>query len=521
MSDEFKKKVILVTGGAGFIGSYLCEKYLNEGHRVICLDNLQTNYSTQNIDHLFKNKDFSFIKHDIIEPIRFNEKFDWIFNFACPAQCVNLQYDPVHTLKTSVHGVINMLELARRDGARIMQSSTSEIYGHNPKMPQVETDCGEVYTLGPRACYDEGKRVSETLMMDYYRQYGVDIKIIRIFNTYGPRMYVRDGRVMSNFIIPALAGKPLTIYGDGSYTRSFQFVDDLVAGIDKMMRKDGFVGPVNLGNPHEITIKELAETIIRQTGSKSTIIYREAVTDDPVKRKPDINLAKRELDWEPIVPLETGIDKTIAYYRSVQMPDKKILIFSTSYFPDMGPAETALSDLIAMMPETEFHIITAKMRRNLPATEQRGNTHIHRIGFGSRLDKYLLAVSGASKARAINKQHNFRFVWSVLASYGAIAAVLLKSTNKKLNFLLTFDRKEEEGRGWLKSKLIFPFYRWIFRNADSIYLSDIGLEKRAKFFNADSKISLMTDNEQELVNEVRYTFAHLLNKQEKKLERPR
>ena len=518
--QELKNKTILVTGGAGFLGSHLCEKYLKEGNRVIAVDNLQTTYTIQNIEHLMNDKNFTFIKHDIIEPLNIKKNIDWIFNFGCPAQCVNLQWDPVRTLKTSVHGMINMLELARKHNARIMQASTSEIYGHNPKNPQKETDCGEVYTLGPRACYDEGKRVSETLMMDYYRQYGTDIKIIRIFNTYGPRMYVRDGRVMGNFIIPALKNKPLTIYGDGMYTRSFQYVDDILEGIDRMMKKDGFLGPVNLGNPHEITVKELANTVIRLTGSKSKIIYKKSVTDDPVRRQPDISLAKRELNWEPKVSLDDGLKKIIEYFKSVEMPDKKILVFATTYYPDMGSAEKALFELTKLIPDTEFHIITVKARKKQKSFEKINNNYVYYVGSGNILGKYLFPVRGYIKAKSLSKNNKFRFAWSIMASYGALAAVIFKKSNKNINLLVSFNKSELDDRKAIKTKLFTPLIKLILKKADSVYLSDIELEKKAHFFDLNSEIKVINNDGKGFVDQVRRSYTHLLNKQEKKLERP-
>lgn len=514
------KKTILITGGAGFLGSHLCEKYLREGNRVIAVDNLQTTYTALNIEHLLDNKNFTFIKHDIVEPLNIDEKIDWIFNFGCPAQCVNLQWDPVHTLKTSVHGVINMLELARKNNARIMQASTSEIYGHNPKNPQKESDCGAVYTLGPRACYDEGKRVSETLLMDYYRQYGTDVKIIRIFNTYGPRMYVRDGRVMSNFIIPALQNKPITIYGDGSYTRSFQYVDDILEGIDSMMKKEDFLGPVNLGNPYEITIKELAETIIRLAESKSELIYKESVTDDPIRRQPDISLAKEKLGWEPKVSLDEGVKKTIEYFKSVEMPDKKVLVFATTYFPDLGPAETALHELTKLMPDTEFHVITTKTRKSQKDFESIGNNHVYYLGSGNVLGKYLFPIRGYLKALELSQKNKFRFAWSIMASYGALAAVLFKKNNSQINLLISFNQSELDSRGNLKSRVINPIVKWILKKADSVYLSDAALEKSANFFDKNSEIKVIDNDGKGFVDQIRRSYNHLLNKQEKKLDRP-
>jgi len=514
------KKTILITGGAGFVGSHLVEKYLSDGHRVIAVDNLQTTYTDDNIQRFKDDLNFKFIKHDIIEPLDIREQVDWILNFACPAQCVNLQYDPVHTLKTSVHGMINMLELARRHNARIMQASTSEVYGDKPRNPQKESDYGEVSALGPRACYDEGKRVSETLMMDYHRQYGTDIRIIRIFNTYGPRMYVRDGRVMSNFILKALAGEPITIYGDGSYTRSFQYISDLVEGVDRMMKQDGFIGPVNLGNPHEITIKELAQAVIRATGSQSEITHKEKVTDDPVRRQPDISLAREKLGWEPQVSLKEGIERTVDYFRNVQLPDKKILVFATTFLPDVGPAEQAMVDLAGAMPETEFHVITVKSRKKLADQEQQGNIFIYRLGSGNRLGKYLFPLRGARKAQELIKQHKFRFIWAVMASYAAIAALWAKRQDYTLNLLLTYNKTEIEGRGVVKRKLLSPVIKSIFRQADSVYLSDVSLEEQARLYDQDLDLSVMAADGRGLVSQIKYKYVELLNKQEKKLDRP-
>ncbi|MBU4331840.1 SDR family oxidoreductase [Patescibacteria group bacterium] len=307
-------QAILVTGGAGFIGSHLCERLLGEGNEVLCLDNFYTG-SKENIKHLIDNKNFELIRHNINLPIFL--EVDQIYNLACPAAPPHYQNDPIETTKTCVIGMINMLGLAKRTGARILQASTSEIYGDPLENPQKETYRGNVNTLGPRACYDEGKRCSETLCMDYYRQHQVDIRIIRIFNTFGPRMALNDGRVVSNFIISALKNEPITIYGDGSQTRSFQYVDDLVSGMIKMMEQDDFVGPVNLGNPDERSIRELAGKIIGLTDSRSQVIYKPLPEDDPKVRKPDITLAKERLNWEPKVGLEEGLNKTIDYFKNI------------------------------------------------------------------------------------------------------------------------------------------------------------------------------------------------------------
>jgi UDP-glucuronate decarboxylase len=303
----------LVTGGAGFIGSHLCERLLTKGHEVICLDNLFSS-EKQNIEHLLDNKHFEFIRHDITDQIFL--EVDEIYNLACPASPVHYQYNPVKTTKTSVMGAINMLGLAKRVRARILHASTSEVYGDPKVHPQKEDYWGHVNCIGPRSCYDEGKRVAETLMFDYNRQNNVDVRVIRIFNTYGPRMHPNDGRVVSNFIVQALKNKDITVYGKGQQTRSFCYVDDLINGIMLMMNKNDFTGPVNLGNPNEFTILELAEKVIKLTDSKSKIIYKPLPQDDPTQRQPDISLAKKQLKWEPKIQLEEGLKKTIEYFKT-------------------------------------------------------------------------------------------------------------------------------------------------------------------------------------------------------------
>jgi UDP-glucuronate decarboxylase len=304
---------ILVTGGAGFIGSHLCERLLNEGNSVICLDNFFTG-RRENIRRFENHPRFEWIRHDVIEPIRL--EVDRIYHFACPASPVHYQANPIWTIKTSVDGTMNMLGLAKRTKARVLLASTSEVYGDPLMHPQTEEYWGNVNPIGPRACYDEGKRIAETLTFEYHRQHAVDTRVIRIFNTYGPNMLENDGRVVSNFICQALRGNDLTIYGTGEQTRSFCFVSDLVEGIIRMMNnEDGFIGPVNLGNPGEFTMLELAEKVLAQTGSSSKIVYRELPENDPKRRKPDISVAKEKLGWEPRVPLDEGLAKTIAYFR--------------------------------------------------------------------------------------------------------------------------------------------------------------------------------------------------------------
>jgi UDP-glucuronate decarboxylase len=306
------KKRVLVTGGAGFLGSHLCERLLKKYTDVICVDNFYTG-SKVNIEHLIGNPYFELIRHDITFPLYL--EIDEIYNLACPASPIHYQYDPVQTTKVNVHGSINMLGLAKRTKAKILQASTSEVYGDPEVHPQREDYRGNVNPLGPRACYDEGKRCAETLFFDYHRQHGVRIKVARIFNTYGPRMHPNDGRVVSNFILQALRNKPITIYGDGSQTRSFCYVDDMIEGLIRLMNTpDSFTGPVNLGNPEEVSILELAETIIELIGSKSQLVFMPLPQDDPKRRCPDITLAKTVLQWEPRTPLREGLKKTIDYF---------------------------------------------------------------------------------------------------------------------------------------------------------------------------------------------------------------
>ncbi|MBI1284718.1 MAG: NAD-dependent epimerase/dehydratase family protein [Thiobacillus sp.] len=315
MRNYDSRKRILVTGGAGFLGSHLCDKLLEQGHEVICLDNLFTG-TKRNIDHLHNHPRFEFMRHDVTFPLYV--EVDEIYNLACPASPIHYQHDPVQTTKTSVHGAINMLGLAKRLKARILQASTSEVYGDPEVHPQVEGYWGHVNPIGIRSCYDEGKRCAETLFFDYHRQHKLEIKVARIFNTYGPRMHPNDGRVVSNFIVQALQHKPITVYGDGSQSRSFCYVDNMIDGFIKLMESPaGFTGPVNLGNPNEFTIRQLAEKVIAMTGSKSEIVKKPLPSDDPTQRQPDISLARSKLGWEPDIQLEQGLVQTIAYFQQL------------------------------------------------------------------------------------------------------------------------------------------------------------------------------------------------------------
>ncbi|OGC47461.1 NAD-dependent dehydratase [candidate division WWE3 bacterium RIFCSPHIGHO2_01_FULL_42_13] len=310
-------QTIVVTGGAGFLGSHLCDLLIQKGEKVICVDNLFTG-NKNNIKHLIGHENFVFINHNIIEPLSLeNYMIDQIYNLACPASPIHYQVNSVRTIKANTIGVINMLGMAKKHKARILQASTSEVYGDPLEHPQTESYRGNVNTIGPRACYDEGKRVAETLFFDYHRQHALQIRIARIFNTYGPRMAEHDGRVVSNFIMQALRGDPITIYGDGKQTRSFCYVDDLLDGLYKLMNHESFKGPVNVGNPEEYTMIELAEKIIKMTGSKSKLTFETLPIDDPMQRRPDITLAKKELGWEPKVKVDDGLKKTIEYFKGV------------------------------------------------------------------------------------------------------------------------------------------------------------------------------------------------------------
>ena len=308
-------KQVLVTGGAGFLGSHLCEVLVEEGEDVLCLDNFYTG-SRANIQHLLGKPNFELLRHDVTFPLYI--EVDEVYNLACPASPIHYQHDPVQTTKTSVHGAINMLGLAKRTGAKILQASTSEVYGDPEEHPQPEHYWGHVNPIGPRSCYDEGKRCAETLFFDYRRQHNLPIKVARIFNTYGPRMHPDDGRVVSNFIVQALKGESITIYGDGSQTRSFCYVDDLVTGLIRLMRtEDDCTGPVNLGNPDEFQIRQLAERVLALVGSRSNIIYKELPEDDPQQRRPDITLAKARLNWQPSIALDDGLFRTVEYFRAL------------------------------------------------------------------------------------------------------------------------------------------------------------------------------------------------------------
>jgi UDP-glucuronate decarboxylase len=486
---------ILITGGAGALGSVMARRYLDEGHRVIVVDNLMKTRDTRNIDDLLKHPNFRFIKHDIIEPLDPKGHIDWLINFACPVSVISLQVDPIHTMKTSVHGVINMLDLARKNGARMLQGSTADIYGEMGDHPFRESDFGSVNSLTARACYENGKRAAETLCMDHHRMYGTDIRIARIFNTAGPATQMTDGRIPSVFIYNALGGRDLVIYGDGQQTRCFLHVDDQIEALDRLMKTEDFIGPVNIGSDQEVTILDLAKRIIEKTGSKSRIVF-EKQDDAPLFRRPDTTLAKAKLGWEPRKSLDELLDDMIAAYRKEGLPESRVLVFATTYYPDAGKAEERLAALAQMMPETEFHIITTKFRRGLKAVERMDNVTVYRLGIGSPLDKFMLPLLGAFKARSLDKALRFRFLWSLMASYGALAGVVLKLLGSKASFIIAHDASELYS-GW-RHRLA----AWVARQADHRY-EGTEMEKT-----------------NELIERVRTRYQELTMKQEGKLTRP-
>ncbi len=513
-----KKKKILVTGGAGFIGSHLCEYLLNSGNEVICLDNLYSGL-LENISRLFKNPDFKFIKHDVTQP--FYSEVDEIYHLACPASPISYQFDPVYTIKTNFLGSLNMLELAKKTGARILLASTSEIYGDPLEHPQKESYWGNVDPISPRACYDEGKRAAETLFYDYYREYHVDIKIVRIFNTYGPKMALNDGRVVSGFIIQALKGEDLTIYGSGKQTRSFQYIDDLISGMVKMMAAENFTGPVNLGNPREFTIKELAGKIIKLTSSKSKIIYQPLPKNDPKKRKPDISLAKEKLNREPKIKLEEGLSHTINYFAEKLKNKTNILVFSTVYYPFleiMDEAEENLRSLIKETPHFHFHIITTRWDKNLPKVYHEDNFSVHRIGVGGSLDKYLLPLLGSLKARQLHKDKNFVLVTSVRTTYAALSSLIFNFFSN-LPFIIIMHPADFVETAKTKAKLIWPIYKLIFKKSSAFHITDDAFLQKLKDIQKD--IDLLSIESTTETRKIRETFQKIINKADKKLFKPR
>ncbi len=462
---------ILVTGGAGFIGSHLCDYLLGQGHEVVCLDSFFSG-KKENIAHHLDNPRFTLLKHDVRHPLKWTGSLDRIYHLACPASPVQYQFDPILTLETSVLGTQNMLQLARKTGARLLFTSTSEVYGDPLEHPQTEGYWGNVDPLGKRACYDEGKRAAETLCKDYRAQTGVDARIVRIFNTYGPRMMFNDGRVLSNFILQALLGEPMSVHGDGSQTRSFMYVGDIIPALVARMEIDSDDWrPVNLGNPDERTMTELAQLVKEATGSASALTYVPLTEvpnriGDPKQRCPDIARAKQLLGWEPKVSLAEGLAKTIADFRTRLENRPHILVFSTTYAPHRGPAEEAVEEIIARSPGWEFDIVTARLDANLPTETHDGRVHIYRVGSGKSFDKFLLPLRGAALARTLHKKNHYQIAWAIMASYGALAATVFSSIFRAhVPFLLSVYEGDITERMLARGQLLSPLYRFIFRHA--------------------------------------------------------
>lgn len=467
-------KRILVTGGAGFIGSHLCEYLVERGDFVICLDNFFTG-SRRNIEHLLDHPRFRLVEHDIAVPFDISGRLDEVYHLACPASPLHYQLDPVQTVTVNVFGTRHVLELARRIGARVLLASTSEVYGNPTEHPQRETYFGNVNPTSPRACYDEGKRCAETLCMDYHRQYGVAVRIVRIFNTYGPRMSLTDGRAIANFIIQALRGERFTVWGDGTQTRSFQYVADLVGGMVAMMEQDGFTGPVNVGNPSEYTVLELIDEIKKVTGAAGDVAFVRAMPDsDPVRRRPDISLAKEKLNWEPTVTLREGLQKTIPYFREQFGRPRRVLIFSVAYFPFVGGAEVAVKEITDRIPDWHFDLITVDLAGDLPQVEKVGNVTVHRLRMGGlakvlkgsergkRALKYLYPVFAFWKASRMHRERPYNAIHSIMANYAGFAALFFKWRYPQVPFLLTL--QEGDPIDYIKRRVrLFVITPWLFR----------------------------------------------------------
>lgn len=466
------QKKILVTGGAGFIGSNLCESLIKDGHEVYCVDSFFSG-KFANIKHLLNNKRFVLIRHNIIYPIKKKfKKIDEIYNLACPASPVQYQFDPILTLRVSVEGMQNMLNLARKYNAKILQASTSEVYGDPLEHPQKESYFGNVDCLGKRACYDEGKRTAETLCKDYSLINGVDARIVRLFNIYGPKMMFNDGRVVSNFIIQALLNEDITIHGDGMQSRSFMYIDDLITAFKKIMdtpkEKIGYF-PINLGNPDERTMISLAENIKRLAASKSNIIFMpyEIIPErfgDPKQRKPDINRAKELLNWQPLVAFEEGFKKTIDDFKKRLENKTKILVFASSFSPEKGNSIDATKAVVDNLNGYDFDLITARKVKRIASFEKVGKINIHRVGFGYGFDKYILPVMGLFKAIKLHKKNHYEIIWAIMAGYGTLAALFF-SIISRIGLLVSLNEGSIDNFNKLKKWLILPFHKIIFRKS--------------------------------------------------------
>jgi len=493
MSD--RNKTILITGGAGFIGSHLCDYFIKQGHRVICVDSFFSG-KKENIEHLLANKNFTLIRHNIIFPLKDNfETIDEIYHLACPASPVQYQFDPILTMRTSVDGTISILNLARKYNAKVLYTSTSEVYGDPLEHPQKESYFGNVDPLGERGCYEGGKRAAECICKDYNRQYGLDVRIVRLFNVYGPLMMFNDGRVISNFILQALLGEEITVHGDGSQSRSFMYIDDLMAGFEKVMSADRGktgIGPINLGNPDERTIGSLASDIKNISGSSSQIVFFDyeqvpGRLGDPQKRCPDISKAKDLLAWEPKIDFDFGLKKTIDDFKKRLNDKTKIVIFIPGYLPFTGPAEKAVAEITERMIGYDFDLITCKFKRNLPTQEKIGRINIYRVGWGNKFDKYLMPVLASAKAIKLNRQNNYAVAWGVMASYGSLAALFFSLFSKVAVLVSLYEDKVDYSS--FKKRLYIPLYKLIFRRAHKLQLVADLTEQQLAWLEDDKNVS--------------------------------
>ena len=493
------KKIILVTGGAGFIGSHLCRHLVNKGNKVICIDAFFSG-KKENIKDLLNNKDFVLIKHNIIYTIKkkFNS-IDEIYNLACPASPLQYQFDPILTLRTNIDGTRNMLELARKYNAKLLQASTSEVYGDPLEHPQKEEYFGNVDSLGKRACYDEGKRAAETLCKDYYEQYNVDVRIVRLFNVYGPDMMFNDGRVISNFILQALFNEDITVHGKGDQSRSFMYIDDLINAFLLIMNiEKNKIGmkPINLGNPDERTISELAKDIKSITNSNSNIIYVDykKIPDrlgDPQKRCPDITRAKKLLSWSSKINFNEGLKKTINNFKERLNNKTRIIIFSPTYYPLNGPVELAVKEITNRLISYNFDLIVAKMKRGLKSKEKIGRINVYRVGFGFKIDKYLLPFLAPIKALFLNKKNKYQVIWGIMSSYGSLAGIIFSFLVRKSFFLSCYEGRKNKGI-WLNFK--YYIYKLIFRKSHSLQIIEKLNNKELAWLEDNKNIQFINFN---------------------------
>ncbi len=483
MSND--KKTILVTGGAGFIGSNLIKRLLKEGNEVICVDSFYSGKKA-NIKKFLNNPEFTLIKHDIVNKLNYKfEKIDQIYNLACPASPVQYQFDPVLTLNIAVNGTQNMLDLARRYGARMLQASTSEVYGDPLEHPQTEEYFGNCDPIGKRSCYDEGKRAGESLCKDYYNQYNLDVKIIRLFNIYGPNMMFNDGRVISNFMLQALTNDDITVHGKGEQSRSFMYVDDLLDAFLAVMELDRETtdyGPFNIGNPEERTIKELAYDIKEYTGSKSKVVFIDYETiperlGDPQQRCPNISKVSSLTGWKPRISFAEGLKRTYNDFKFRINEKTNVVVFDPTFFPVAGPAEDAVKEISNRLTVYELDVITARMKNTLAKEETIGKVRVYRVGFGNRFDKYLLPLFGAYKALRLHKKRDYQLAWGIMASYGALTTIIFSFLTRRAFMISLFEGGKLNNKT-IKRKILSPLYKLIFKSSHKLQIvADLNQEQ--------------------------------------------